>query len=355
MPEAAVLVRPSRTVRRLAWLSLLVGAAASGLYATMGLMGHGTRLLIPVAVVTLVLVGRPVAVLRGRTRLSIEEITVRRPPIGRVVVPVSAIGLVEMRRGLLLEWPVLYLRDGSVVELAAPTRLWFRRDPAFDRDVALLRALVRHRAVACARCRWSPPRLLAGPLLTATAVVLLLIDPPWASDAWPLRPHATRLPDACRMFDARVRRLLPGAQVDRTFSRSDESSPYVSLHTCQWNATHRSADGMTLADIGRLSVEVALEHGVGATSDAQEAHQEFARQIAVAFGESETRVAGIGDEAELIVEHPDAAFAWVVVATRKANVEEKIDLVWPGRGREREAAAAAEGLARLGLSEVHFS
>lgn len=349
-----VLISPSRTVRRLAWLCALAGATVSGLYAVMGLMSQGVRLLIPVAVVILILVGRPVAVLRGRTRLSAEEVTVRRPPIGRAVVPVSEIGLVEMRRGLLLEWPVLYLRTGRLVELAAPTRLWFRPDPAYDRDVDLLCALVRHRAVACARRRWSPPRLFAGPLLTATAVALVLIDPPWASDVWPLCPHATRLPDACRMFDARARRLLPGAQMDRTFSHSDDSSPYATWHTCQWNLTRRSADGMTLLELGRLSIVVELEHAVGATSDAQEAHQEFARETAVGFGESETRVPGIGDEAELIVEHPDSALAWVVVAARKANVEEKIDLIWPARRREREAAATAEGLARLGLSEIRF-
>ena len=39
---------------------------------------------------------------------------------------------------------------------------------------------------------------------------------------------------------------------------------------------------------------------------------------------------------------------WVTVAVRRANVEEKIDLIYRGRAREREAAVTAEGLARPG-------
>jgi hypothetical protein len=356
MPEATnrVVVRPASPVRRFIRISLLAGAVISGPYAAMGLMSHGGRLLVPVIVVAAILVGRPMAALRGRTLLTADEITTRRSPIGRVVVPVSHVGLVEIRRGLLMEWPVLYLRDGSLVELAAPKRFWFRADPAFDRDLQELRTRVRHRAVAGTRPQWSLPRLFTGPLLTVTAIVLVLIDPPWASDVWPLRPHAERLPDACRMLDARARRLLPGAQVDKTFSRNDDSSAYVKRHTCQWNSTHHAPNGMTLIDIGRLSIEVELEHAIGPTSDAEEAHREFTRETQITLGESETKVPRIGDEAELITEHPEGAFAWVTVAARKANVEEKIDLVYPGRDREREAAETAEGLARLGLSEIRF-
>ena len=86
----------------------------SCLYAVLGLMSHGIGLLIPVVIVAVALVGRPLLLLRGRTLLEADRITVRRSPIGRVVVPVSEIGIVETRRGLVLEWPVLCLRDGSL-------------------------------------------------------------------------------------------------------------------------------------------------------------------------------------------------------------------------------------------------
>ena len=62
----------------------------------------------------------------------------------------------------------------------------------------------------------------------------------------------------------------------------------------------------------------------------------------------------LGDEAELIDMRPGADLAWVAVAVHRANIEEKIDLMYRDRSREREAAKAAERLARLGLSEIHF-
>jgi len=62
----------------------------------------------------------------------------------------------------------------------------------------------------------------------------------------------------------------------------------------------------------------------------------------------------MGDEAEMIVEHPGSGFAWVAVAVRKANVEEKVDLIYRGRSREHEAAETAMGLAKLGISEIEF-
>jgi hypothetical protein len=196
-------------------------------------------------------------------------------------------------------------------------------------------------------------RLTAGSLLTATAVALVLIDPPWASDAWPLRQHARHLPDACRMFDAQARVLLPGAVVDRMLSRSDDG-PHVARHTCQWNSTRLAADGTTLVDIGRLSVAIELEHGVGRISDAEEAHRDFVRETRIYTGESETRIPHLGDEAELIDVRPGSDLAWVTVAAHRANIEEKIDLMYRDGSREWKAAKAAERLARLGLSEIHF-
>jgi hypothetical protein len=241
-----------------------------------------------------------------------------------------------------------------VVELGAPMRFWFRPDPVFDRDLRDLRARVGHPAAAGPYHQWSLPRLVAGPLLALTAFALVLIDPPWASDVWPLRPHAERLPDACRMLDAKAKRLLPGAEVDPMFSRNDDSDPHVKRHTCQWNATHRTPDGATLIDIGRLSIQLELDHGIGPTSDAQEAHRAFVRATHIGIGGSERRLRRTGDEADLIIEHPGTGFAWVTVAVRKANVEEKVDLVFQERVREREAAQAATGLARLGISAVQF-
>ena len=354
MPEAGRPMRPSRAVRRSAHAALAVGLVVSGLYGVLGLMGHGTRLLLPVVIVVLALVGRPLAVLRGRTLLGTGRISARRPPLGRAVVPVTHVGLVEVRRGLLLEWPVLCLRDGSLVELAAPARFWFRADPGYERDMAVLHEHVRDRAVVLARPQWSVAWLVTGPLITATAVALVLVDPPWASDVWPLRQHARFLPDACRMFDARARVLLPGASVDRMFSRNDDSDPQVKRHTCQWNSTRLAPDGITLVDIGRLSIEVELEHGVGRHSDAEQAHRAFVRETRIHTGETEMRLSHLGDEAELINVRPGSGFAWVTVAAHRANVEEKIDLLYRDRSREHEAAEAAEGLARLGLSEIHF-
>jgi hypothetical protein len=356
MSEAAnrVILRLSRPVRRVIASCVLAGAAISGLYASMGLMGHGLRLLIPVLIVVAVLAGRPLIVLRGRTSLGADDITVRRAPVGQTVVPVSQVGLVEIRRGLLMEWPVLYLRDGRLIELAAPMRFWFRADPVYERNLRELRAHVRH-PVAGIHPQWSMLRLVAGPLLTMTAITLVLIDPPWASDVWPMRPHAKRLPDACAMLDAKARRLLPGAQVDHMFSRNDDSDVHVKRHTCQWNATHRAPDGTTLIDVGRLTIAIELDHGIGPTSDAQEAHRAFLRATNIDIGGSETKVPHMGDEADLIVEHRGVGFAWVAVAVRKANVEEKIDLIYRGRAREHEAAETALGLAKLGISEVEFS
>jgi hypothetical protein len=290
MSEAAngVILRLSRPVRRVLALSALAGVAVSGLYAAMALMSYGLRLLIPVLVVAAVLAGRPLLVLGGRTLLGADRITVRRSPIGRLVVPFSHVGLVEIRRGLLMEWPVLYLRDGRLVELTAPMRFWFRPDPDYERDLGELRARVRH-PVTGTYPQWSLLRLIAGPLLTLTAIILILIDPPWASDDWPLRPHARRLPDACAMLDAKARRLLPGAQVDHLFSRNDDSDVHVKRHRCQWNATRLSPDGATLVDVGRLSIVIELDHGIGPTSDAEEAHRAFLRETHVDIGGSETK------------------------------------------------------------------
>lgn len=356
MPEAADrrIVRASRSVRRFVQLCGCLGAILGGLYAVMGLLGHGVRLLVPVLLVLVFLVGRPLLILGGRTVLGPGLIIARRPPLARLIVPAALVGPVKTRRGTLLEWPVLYLRDGSVVELGAPMKFWFLPDLGFDRDLARLRALVGHSLVAGPYHQWSPTRLATGPLVIFAALALILIDPPWASDAWPLRQHAHRLPDACRMFDARARQLLPGAMVDRTLSYNDDSDARVKRHTCQWNATHPAADGTRFVGIGRLSIEVELDHGIGPVSDAREAHRAFERETRIGIGESEVKVPGTGDEAELITEPTSAGFAWVTVAARKANVEEKIDLIYQGRGGTHKAAEAAEGLARLGLSEIEF-
>lgn len=320
----------------------------------MGLVSLGVQLVVPVLIVLLALVGRPLMVLGGRTVLDQGVITVRRPPFKRKVIPGARVAMIETRRGPLLEWPVLCLRDGRVVELGAPLRFWFLPDPAFDQSLARLRELAGDTSVTAPFHQWNMIRLFAGPLLVLAALALILLDPPWASDLWPLRPHAHRLPDACSMFDASARRLLPGATVDRAFSFSDDSDAHVKRHTCQWNATHRSADGTRMVDVGRLSVQVQLDRGIGPVSDAQEAHRAFVRQTHLGIGEWAMPVPHIGDEAKLIVEPTMSGFAWVTVAARRANIEEKIDLIYQGHDRTRDAAEAAETLARLGLSEIRF-
>jgi hypothetical protein len=227
------------------------------------------------------------------------------------------------------EWPVLHMWNGPPIELGAPARLWMLPDPEYGRDLNLLRIHAGRPGPALpVRHQWSGLRLLAGPLLAATAVVLILLDPPWKSYQWPLRQHAGRLPDACQEFDAHAHRLLPGAQVDGLFSRNDDSDELVKRHTCQWNATHLDPGGRRLVDVGRLSVELELDHGIGPVSDA--------------------------DEADLVMADK-GAFATVSVTVRRANVEEKIDIILAGAGREREAAADVTALARLGLARIPFS
>lgn len=344
---------PSRPVRRFTLVFLLAGLVVGGLYAAMALIGHGVHLLLPVVLVMFVMIGRPIVILCGRTGLGADRIVVRRTPIGARVVPISRVGLVEIRRGLLMEWPVLYLRDGRLVQLTAPMRFWLHDDPAFRRGMHELLERVGQRTEP-GPCHWSPVRIVAGPVLVTTALVVVLVHPPWASDVWPLRVHAERLPDACRMLDAEARRLVPGARVDPLFSRSDDSDPYVKRHTCRWNATHPAHGDTTRIDIARLGIEVELDHGIGPTSDAEEAHRAFVQAAHIDPGETRTRIPRTGDEADLITKPADAAFDWVIVAVRKANVEEKIDLIYQGAGKQREAAAVATDLARSGLSKIRF-
>src|SRR5437588_9838065 len=101
MPKRGVL-RSSRLVRWSVRLAVLAGAAVSGLYAATSLMSHGTRMLLPAIIVVVVLVGRPLLVLRGRTLLAPDRITVRRAPLGRTVVPVAEVRMVQTRRGLFV-------------------------------------------------------------------------------------------------------------------------------------------------------------------------------------------------------------------------------------------------------------
>src|SRR5690349_153258 len=87
MPEVADqrTLRASRPVRRFAQFSGCVGALVGCLYAVMGLMGQGVRLLVPALLVLLVLVVRPLLILGGRTVLGQGAILVRRPPATRAV------------------------------------------------------------------------------------------------------------------------------------------------------------------------------------------------------------------------------------------------------------------------------
>jgi hypothetical protein len=352
--EADEAMGPTRALRRCLLPAVVAGSVAGGLYAALELPGHSVSCLLAVAAVALVVVGRPLAALRGRTYLRAGEIVARRPPARRVVVPVSDVGLVLLRRGLLLEGPALGLRDGRLVVLAAPVRFWFRPDPEFDRALATLCTHVRDQAVVELRPQWSTFRLVGGSLLTALVVAVVLVEPPWASDLWPLRAHARRLPDVCRMFDARARALLPGARVDRL--AGEDPLPHAQRHTCQWTATGLARDRTTLVDVGRLRVELELERGVGRISDAAETHREFLRETRLTRGESATWIPRLGDEAELLDLSARDDLTWVAVAVHRANVEEKIDLMYRdgSRQREREAAAVAQLLARLGLSGIHF-
>jgi hypothetical protein len=350
-----VILCPSSLFRRLTVVFVAAGASIGLLYTIMGVLGHGVGFLISAVIVLVVLAGRPIAALRGRTVLLPDGIAVRREPGEWLTVPAAQVALVEIRRGLVAEWPVLHMWNGPPIELGAPARLWMLPDPEYARDLNLLRIHAGRPGPALpVRHQWSGLRLLAGPLLAATAVVLILLDPPWKSDQWPLRQHAGRLPDACQEFDAHAHRLLPGAQVDGLFSRNDDSDELVKRHTCQWNATHLDPGGRRLVDVGRLSVELELDHGIGPVSDADQAHQTFLRAVQAEGSGTVKRVARIGDEADLVMADK-GAFATVSVTVRRANVEEKIDIILAGAGREREAAADVTALARLGLARIPFS
>src|SRR5690349_24682271 len=112
MSEATrqVVLRLPVAARHFARLSAVAGGVIGGLYGAMAVMSHGAHLLVPVIVEALILVGRPLAMLFGRTIVTADRIIALRPPIRRVTVPFSDIGLLEIRRGVLLEWPALYLR-----------------------------------------------------------------------------------------------------------------------------------------------------------------------------------------------------------------------------------------------------
>lgn len=351
MPEMVLL--PSSPVRAFTWISFALGAAVSGLYAAMTILGHLTHVLVSVVLVLLILGLRPLAALGGRTVLDEHGILACRPVLPDVRIPYDRVSRIEMRRGLATVWVVLYRADARPVRLRAPSRLLVRPDPAFD---AGLGALSSRTGVAARteHVHLGLARRCAEALLTATAVVLILIDPPWKSDAWPLRPHAARLPDTCRTFDAKVHRVMPNAQIDQAYSRNDDSDPLVKRHTCRWTATY-NADGQAFTGVSSLTIEYELDHGTGRQSDADEAHHAFQSDAHAGKGEWSRRLTHMGDEARVIIDHPGRGFTAVIVTAREANVEEKIAYVCEGKDGDGRFAAVATRFARSALSQVRFS
>ena len=354
MPEISyrLVLRTSPAMTRLTVLFALAGMIAGGLYGAMALLSHPAELLVPVVLVIVVLVARPLAALTGCTVLDSDGITVRRPPLRTITVPGSQVRWIEVRRGLFTEWVVIHRRAGGPLRLRAPLRLWFRRDRDFHRGVGAIRARTGL-ASSAERGRLRLFRRLADGLLALAVIALILIDPPWQSDAWPLRPHAAGLPDACRAFDARAHQILPGARVDRVFSHSDDSDAHVVRHTCQWDSTYLS-HGATVVGIDRLTIVYELDHGIGSVSDADEAHRTFRDDAAADRSEESSALPRTGDEARVITERPGGGFAAVTVAVRRANVEEKVGYVRVGRDAERQAESTAVRVARAALAKVRF-
>ncbi len=341
-------LHPSRAVRWLTWIFVSVGTGAAGLYGSMALLAHFTEpeLLASTLLVAVILIGRPLASLGGRTVLDSDGITARRPPARILRIPYAEVTWVEVRQGPLREVVTLHRSSGLPVRLRAPVRLWFRRDPEFERGVAEICS--RTGLPACAeRFHLGLTRLVAAFTLTAAAVMLILIDPPWKSDVWPFQPHARALPDTCRIFDTEARRLMPRAEVDRAFSGSTDDG-HVERHACRWRSAY-APNG-----IRSLSVEYQLDHGIGPESDADEAHQAFRSDTHTGGGERSIRIPRTGDEARMITAKPDGSFEAVIVAARKANVEEKIEFVLQNAGAEGRVAAMAKELARTGLAEIRF-
>ncbi len=341
-------LRPSPATRWLSWTSVVAGSVAAALYATMALLGDFPALVVPTLAVLAILVGRPLMSLGGRTVLDDYGVTVHRPPWLPLLIPYGQVTWIEVRRGPLRETVVLHRPRGLPVRLRAPARLWFRADPVFDRELGEIRARTALPAHA-ERFHVGFFRQLAAFGLTAGAILLIVIDPPWKSDAWPFRPHALGLPDTCQAFDAKARHLMPGAVIDRRFSRGDDSNRDVRRHTCRWISTY-AANG-----IESLSIEYELDRGAGLESDADEAHDAFVDDTSTDRTETSTPVTRTGDEARLIEPRHAGKDTAVVVAARKANVEERIEFILHGAGAETRAAAMAEEFARTGLGQVRFS
>jgi hypothetical protein len=354
MPDdtTRMVLLPSRPVRTFTSIAFALGAAVSGMYAAMTILGHLPYLLVSAVLVVLILAVRPIAALGGRTVLDEHGILACRPVLRDVRIPYDQVARIEARRGLVTEWVVLYRTGAHPVRLRAPSRLLGRLDPVFNEGLSALCSRTTIAAIA-EHVHLGLARRCAEALLTVTALVLILIDPPWKSDAWPLRPHAARLPDTCHAFDARVHGVMPGARVDQAFSHNDDSDPRVKRHTCRWTATY-AADGKTFTGVSSLTIEYELDHGTGNQSDADQAHHAFQSDAHAGKDEWSRRLARMGDEARVIVDHPGRGFTAVTVAARKANVEEKVAYVHEGTDGDGQVTAVAARFARSALSQVQF-
>ncbi|GAA4625801.1 hypothetical protein GCM10023196_031390 [Actinoallomurus vinaceus] len=349
MVEPAVVLRPSRAFRWAALVLMAAGLIVWALYVGMAALDHAWWRLLISAMILVNLAGRPLPILVGRTTVRPEEVVAVRPPGKTVVIPQAQVARIEVRRGWLLEWVVLHRRKGSALQLFGPMRLWFRRDPSFDRSLTELSSLAGAGTVT--RSKFSLRFMIAGPMLTATAVMLVLLDAPWQSDAWPGRSHAKSLPDTCPALADIARRSVPGARVDERGQGIGQTS---GRRSCRWTETS-GGEGRNHDGVGELTVEYELFHRIGWSSDADEARDQFERDSRPIHDQGAVPVSGIGDEARLLTSaSAERDFATVAVIARRWNVVVNVGYTLDGPHQQAQAARTASDAVRAALAAVRF-
>ncbi|GAB3983189.1 hypothetical protein GCM10029978_089110 [Actinoallomurus acanthiterrae] len=346
MVEPVIVLRPARVFRWAALVLVVAALIVSVLFSGMAMLDHAVEFFGPSLLIFIILVGRPLPVLFGRTTLRAEGIISARSHGKPVTIPPSEVTQIEIRRGWLLEWVFLHRRRGAPVQLYGPLRVWFRRDHSFDQGLAELCSLAGTGAVG--RPRFSLRFLIGSPILTAAAVAMVLVEPPWQSDSWPGRSHAVSLPDPCSTLDTIARRFVPGARVDQSFGQAS------GRRSCQWTETS-GGEGQSHDGVGELTVEYELFHRVGWSSDADEARDHFDSDSHPVDTQGAVPVSKIGDEATLLATASDKGdFATAAVVARRWNVVVRVAHTLDGRGKEEEAARTATEAVRSALAAVRF-
>ncbi|MEV0404203.1 hypothetical protein [Actinoallomurus sp. NPDC050550] len=347
MVESAVALRPSRAVRWAAVVLVVAALIVWVLFSGMAVLDHAVEFFGPSLLILIILVGRPLPVLFGRTTLQAEGIVSVRSPGKPVIIPPSEVTQIEIRRGWLLEWVFLHRRRGAPLQLYGPLRIWFRRDHSFDQSLAELCSL----AGAVARPRFSLRFLIGSPILTAAAVAMVLVEPPWQSDSWPGRSHAVSLPEPCSTLDTVARRSVPGARVD---DHDQDIGQTSGRRSCQWTETS-GGEGRSHDGVGELTLEYELFHRIGWRSDADEARDQFESDSRPVNDRGAMPVSGIGDEARRLASASDEGdFATVTVIARRWNVVVNVGYTLDGPHQQEQAARTASDAVRVALAAVRF-